>query len=160
LVRVTLRTRSPLGTRVSNTTYGSVWMIKVQPTKDGHDHESNTTHGSVWMIKVQPTTGGFPCIEYYAPVALALPNRKTPMDVASQIRVPVQGHYGTRDSGVRLADVRRFEETLRAQGTWIEIFTYDAGHGFFASDREDAYQPEAARVAWSRTLSFLKLRGR
>jgi carboxymethylenebutenolidase len=36
----------------------------------------------------------------------------------------------------------------------VEIHEYDAGHAF---NREDdvAFQPEAARLAWSRTLDFL-----
>jgi dienelactone hydrolase len=38
----------------------------------------------------------------------------------------------------------------------VEIFTYEAGHGFFACNRDDSYQPEAAKLAWNRTLKFFK----
>src|SRR6185369_12846778 len=41
-------------------------------------------------------------VPFYAPVNLKLPNRKTPMDVVSQIKVPVQGHYGLQDNGIPL----------------------------------------------------------
>jgi len=84
-------------------------------------------------------------------------NRKrTPFDVIKQIRVPVQGHYGTQDTNAPLADARRFEKELRAQKTPVEIFTYEAGHGFFAYNREEAYQPEAASLAKERTLAFFR----
>ncbi|HVE56110.1 MAG TPA: dienelactone hydrolase family protein [Pyrinomonadaceae bacterium] len=95
-------------------------------------------------------------VPFYAPVNLKLPNRKTPMDVAGQIKVPVQGHYGTKDQGIPIEDVKKFEETLKAQKTKIEIFTYDAGHGFFAYNRDESYNAEAAKLAWSRSIEFFK----
>jgi dienelactone hydrolase len=33
-----------------------------------------------------------------------------------------------------------------------------AGHWFFESDQEDAFKPEAAALAWQRTVSFLATR--
>lgn len=84
-------------------------------------------------------------------------NRKrTPFDVIKQIRVPVQGRYGTHDTNVPLADAKRFEKELRAQNTPVEIFSYETGHGFFAYNREEAYQPEAASLAKERTLAFFR----
>jgi carboxymethylenebutenolidase len=84
-------------------------------------------------------------------------NRKrTPLDVIKQIRVPVQGHYGAHDTNAPLANARRFEQGLRAQNTPAEIFTYETGHGFFAYNREEAYQPEAARLAKERALAFFR----
>jgi carboxymethylenebutenolidase len=84
-------------------------------------------------------------------------NRKrTPFDVIKQIRVPVQGHYGTQDTNAPPGDARRFEKELRAQNTLAEIFTYETGHGFFAYNRDEAYQPEAARLAKERTLTFFR----
>ena len=95
-------------------------------------------------------------VPFYAPVSLRLPGRKTPMDVVKNLKVPIQGHYGKRDKGIPLADVKKFEDALRAQGTPVEIFTYEAGHGFFAYNRNEAYQPEAAKLAWSRAMRFFK----
>lgn len=95
-------------------------------------------------------------VPFYAPVNLKLPHRRTPMEVAAEIKLPVQGHYGTKDRGIPLEDVRKFEAALRAQKTPVEIFTYEAGHGFFAYNRDEAYQPEAARLAWERALAFFK----
>lgn len=84
-------------------------------------------------------------------------NRKrTPFDVIKQIKVPVQGHYGTKDNNAPPADAKRFEDSLRAQNTPVEIFTYETGHGFFAYNREEAYQPEAAELAKERMLTFFR----
>lgn len=93
-------------------------------------------------------------VPFYAPVNLRLPNRKTPMDVVSQIKVPVQGHYGTEDKGIPLEDVKKFEELLKAQKTKVEIYTYPAGHGFLAYNRDEAYNPKEAKLAWSRAMDF------
>lgn len=60
--------------------------------------------------------------------------------------------------GIPLPDVNKFEDALRGQGTPVEIFTYEAGHGFFAYNRDEAYQPEAAKLAWGRDLAFFKHR--
>ena len=42
---------------------------------------------------------------------------------------------------------------LRAQGKHAVIHVYDAGHAFF-NETKDAYRPEAAKLAWERTLAF------
>ena len=86
-------------------------------------------------------------VSFYGTLILppAFNRKRTPFDVIKQIRVPGQGHYGTRDANAHLADARRFEEALQAQNTPAEIFSYEAGHGFFAFNREETYRPEAAR---------------
>lgn len=79
------------------------------------------------------------------------------MDVVKRIKVPIQGHYGAADSIIPLEDVRRFEQALRSQHTPVEIFTYEgAGHAFCDYTRPNLYRPEAAALAKSRMLAFLK----
>jgi carboxymethylenebutenolidase len=101
-------------------------------------------------------------VPFYGPV-VALPGvsreerPKQPLDadVVRQIRVPVQGHYGTKDKNVGLNEVRQFERALRAQGTPVEIHTYEAEHGFFAYNRP-TYRANDARLARERMLAFFK----
>jgi carboxymethylenebutenolidase len=101
-------------------------------------------------------------VPFYGPV-VALPGvtreerPKQPLDadVVKRLRVPVQGHYGTRDRAVELQPVRQFEQALRAEGTPVEIYTYEAEHGFFAYNRP-TYRPADARLALTRMLSFFK----
>jgi carboxymethylenebutenolidase len=82
---------------------------------------------------------------------------KQPLDanVVKQIRVPVQGHYGTKDKNVGLTEVKQFEQALRAQGTPVELYTYEAEHGFFAYNRP-TYRADDARLARTRMLAFFK----
>jgi carboxymethylenebutenolidase len=83
------------------------------------------------------------------------PKQPLDADVVRQIRVPVQGHYGTRDRAVELEPVKKFEQALRAQGTPVEIYTYDAEHGFFAYNRP-TYRPGDAQLARERMLAFFR----
>lgn len=112
--------------------------------------------GTSALLSAAQTKRNLVVVAFYAPVALKIPNRKTPLEVVKEIRVPVQGHYGKLDQGIPLSDVERFEQELKKQHTEAEIYQYDAGHGFFAYNREDSYEPAAARLAWDRSQAFLK----
>jgi len=86
----------------------------------------------------------------------AFANRKSdPLDVLARIRVPVQGHYAREDNEIPVQHLKTFEETLRRQGTPVEIFTYQAPHGFFAYNRT-TYDAAAASLAFTRTVNFFK----
>jgi carboxymethylenebutenolidase len=63
---------------------------------------------------------------------------------------PVQLHFGETDTSIPLADV----EAIRAAQPGVEIYVYPhAGHGFGCDERA-SYNPEAAKLAQSRTLAF------
>lgn len=64
---------------------------------------------------------------------------------------PVLLHFGTRDTGIPLADVER----LQARQPRVEVHRYEAEHGFNC-DARAAYEAESAALAWQRTLAFLK----
>src|SRR5215470_13892790 len=84
----------------------------------------------------------------------AFANRKQdPLDVLDKIRVPVQGHYSENDSEIPSEQLKTFEETLKNHKTKVEIFTYNAPHGFFAYTRR-SYDAEAAQTSWQRTAEF------
>jgi carboxymethylenebutenolidase len=80
--------------------------------------------------------------------------KQDPLDVLVAIKAPVQGHYSRNDNEIPLEQLKAFEESLKKQHTEAEIYTYDAPHGFFAYTRS-TYQPEAANLAWTRTIGFL-----
>ena len=84
----------------------------------------------------------------------AFANRKSdPLDVLTKIKAPVQGHYAREDNEIPAEQLKTFEDTLKRKGTKVEIFTYDALHGFFAYTRK-SYNAEAANLAWKRTADF------
>jgi len=83
------------------------------------------------------------------------PGPVTATEIA-QLKVPVQVHSGTADRNVSVSSIRELEKTLRAQSTPIEVFLYEgADHGFLAYTRP-YYQPDAAKLSWSRTTDFLR----
>jgi carboxymethylenebutenolidase len=80
---------------------------------------------------------------------------KDPVDVVSEIRVPVQGHYSNADAEIPLTQLKQFEHDLKLHKTTADFFTYDAPHGFFAYTRK-SYREESAKLAWERTVNFLR----
>lgn len=75
----------------------------------------------------------------------------------SRSRAAYLGHFAEQDPFEPLDGVRSLEDDLRRAGCPVTFYVYpETGHWFFEPDRSDAYQPEAAQLAWSRTLEFLK----
>jgi carboxymethylenebutenolidase len=87
----------------------------------------------------------------------AFANRKLdPIDVATRITVPVQGHYAEQDPEIQLTQLKAFETAVKKKNRDDQIFIYSgASHGFFAYS-QPTYHTEAAKMAWQRTAAFLK----
>jgi carboxymethylenebutenolidase len=79
-----------------------------------------------------------------------------PVDL-SRSRAAYQGHFAANDPYEPAEYVDALEEGMRKTGRPVEFHRYaDVGHWFFEPDRADAYDAEAAGLAWERTLEFLK----
>jgi len=65
--------------------------------------------------------------------------------------VPTEMHFGTRDQGIPLEQV----EELQAAHPGVDVYTYDADHGFCCDER-DRYDAEACRAASERSLAFFR----
>jgi carboxymethylenebutenolidase len=73
------------------------------------------------------------------------------------LRAPTLLHHGTGDRVSPHTITLSVEKELRSRGTTVEVFLYDgAEHGFLAYTRHPEYNPEAAQLAWSRTIAFLR----
>jgi len=72
-------------------------------------------------------------------------------------RSAFQFHLAETDEYVSASGVKAQQKNLKTAGREAEFHVY-AGttHWFFESDRPDAFNPQAADLAWSRTLRFLK----
>jgi carboxymethylenebutenolidase len=69
------------------------------------------------------------------------------------------GHFGEADDWEPLEGVQALEEAIRAAGREVSFHLYPGmGHWFVEADRPDAYAPEAAELAWERTVGFLRER--
>jgi carboxymethylenebutenolidase len=99
-----------------------------------------------WLSVAMPDTIRAVTIFYDAP----------PVDYA-QARAAYLCHVGEADEWVPAPEVEALEESLRAAGRPATFYRYPgAGHWFFESDRPDAYREQAAALAWTRTLEFLR----
>ena len=67
------------------------------------------------------------------------------------------GHFAESDPYESADEVRNTLAEMQKAGREAEFYFYPGtGHWFFESNRPDAYQPEAAQLAWARTLAFLQ----
>jgi len=65
-------------------------------------------------------------------------------------KIPTMLHFGEKDAHISMSDVA----TIRSKQPAVEVYTYDADHGFQCDER-GSFAPEAAQIAWGRTLRFV-----
>lgn len=67
------------------------------------------------------------------------------------------GHFAGNDPFEPQANIDSLEDALKQAGRPVTFYHYSGtGHWFCEPDREQAYHPAAARLAWERTLHFLE----
>jgi carboxymethylenebutenolidase len=75
----------------------------------------------------------------------------------SDAKATYLGHFAANDDFEPLDVVKEQETAIRNAGHDVTFHIYpDTGHWFCEPDRTDAYAPEAAELAWDRTLQFLR----
>jgi carboxymethylenebutenolidase len=77
---------------------------------------------------------------------------------AADVKIPLQGHFANRDDYIMPKAVDDFEKALKAAGKEAEFFRYDADHAFVNEQRTAVHDRQAAEIAWSRAIAFLKRR--
>ena len=76
----------------------------------------------------------------------------------SRASVPVLGHFAEADPYEPDRAVAAFERTLRDGGREVVIHRYPGTGHWFAEPSRDAWRPEAAALAFDRTVAFLRER--
>ncbi len=72
-------------------------------------------------------------------------------------RAAYLGHFAENDPYEPESNVAELEQDLRRAGRPATFYLYPGtGHWFFEPDRPEAYNEAAAKLAWDRTLEFLK----
>ncbi len=67
------------------------------------------------------------------------------------------GHFAENDPCEPPSNVDQLEQALRRAGCPVRFYRYPGtGHWFMEPDRADAYDETAARLAWDRTIAFLR----
>ncbi len=84
---------------------------------------------------------------------------KFPLDVAVDIKAPVLGLYGGKDTGIPLDTVEQMRTALKQAKVPAEIIVYpEAQHGFHA-DYRPSYKEDDAKDGWRRLLAWFKEHG-
>lgn len=74
----------------------------------------------------------------------------------AKIKAPVMAHYAGDDARIN-AGIPAFEEALKKYNKEFQIFIYEgAQHAFNNDSNKERYNEQAAKLAWGRTISFLK----
>jgi carboxymethylenebutenolidase len=74
----------------------------------------------------------------------------------AKLEVPILAHFAKRDQTVPEETARELIESIESAGGSIEAHFYDADHAFFNDTRPEVYDRDAASLAWTRTLEFLR----
>jgi carboxymethylenebutenolidase len=74
-----------------------------------------------------------------------------------KLECPVMLHFGRQDAHIPASNVEKVQQAHPE----VEVYWYDAGHGF-SCDARASFNPEAAKLARERSLAFLRkhLQGR
>jgi carboxymethylenebutenolidase len=79
-----------------------------------------------------------------------------PADEIKKIKIPLIGHFANKDGWITPARVNDLEAALKESKSQFEIYRYDAQHAFMNEARPGVYDAASAKLAWDRTLKFLK----
>jgi len=74
-----------------------------------------------------------------------------------KVKSKIMGHYGDHDGWEPMEEILAMETSMKAAGVDVILHFYPmVGHWFVEEDRPE-YDPSAAKLAWERTLEFLKI---
>ena len=87
---------------------------------------------------------------------------RQPLDLAAQLKAPVLGLYGGKDTGIPLESVAQMQAALKqgsaaARASQFVVYP-DAPHAFHA-DYRPSYQQQPAEDGWQRALAWLRQHG-
>ena len=74
----------------------------------------------------------------------------------AKVTAPILAHFAKNDEWATVAKAEAIKATLDAMGKYMQLEVYDAGHAFVNDTRPEAYDEKSAKLAWQRTVDFLK----
>lgn len=74
----------------------------------------------------------------------------------TKVRAPIEGHYGAHDGSIPAARAQGVADAVNAAGGSMTLHLYEAGHAFMRAGDPGVYVADAAKLAWSRTVDFLR----
>jgi carboxymethylenebutenolidase len=70
----------------------------------------------------------------------------------AKVKVPVLAHFAKKDGWVKPS----IGEEIKKQVSTMEMYVYDEDHAFFNDTRPEVHGKESSKLAWERTIAFLK----
>ena len=104
--------------------------------------------GGGWSLNASLAAPVDATVVYYGNVA-----KKT--DQLTSLKGPVLGHFATKDKWINQKMIDGFEAAMKGAGKEYESHWYEADHAF-ANPTQARYDGADAKLAWQRTLAFLK----
>jgi len=75
----------------------------------------------------------------------------------AKVTAPVLAHFAKVDQWASVDKAEAIKAKIEAAGkTTMQLEVYDAGHAFVNDTRPEAYDEKSAKLAWQRTVDFLK----
>ncbi|MCR6629773.1 MAG: dienelactone hydrolase family protein [Magnetospirillum sp.] len=104
--------------------------------------------GGGWALNAATIAPIDATVVYYGRVNL-------PPDRLARLRGPVLAHFARQDQFINAQVVADFERAMKEVGKPYTLYWYDAGHAF-ANPTGNNYRRADARLAWQRTVEFLR----
>jgi len=76
----------------------------------------------------------------------------------TKIKAPVLGHFAKRDTFVPVTKAEEVKRQIESAGGSMELEVYDAQHAFVNDTRPEVYDAANAKLAWDRSIAFLRKR--
>ena len=80
----------------------------------------------------------------------------TPLDEFAKVKTPIQAHFAKNDDWAKASTAEQIQAKVRSGGGHMDLFVYDAGHAFMRDGDPSKFDAPSAKLAWERTLEFLK----
>lgn len=71
----------------------------------------------------------------------------------SKVDAPIQAHFATHDDWATVAGAQKVKDAVKVP---MELHVYDAQHAFGNDRRPEVYDAAATKLAWDRTLAFVR----
>lgn len=71
----------------------------------------------------------------------------------SKVDAPIQAHFCKEDTWATVAGAEKIKAAVKVP---MELHVYEAQHAFCNEKRPEVHNPELAKLAWERTLAFVK----
>jgi carboxymethylenebutenolidase len=74
----------------------------------------------------------------------------------AKVTAPILAHVARKDEWVSVAKAEALKGQLEKLGKSIQLEIYDADHAFVNDTRPEVYHEANAKLAWKRSVDFLK----